>query len=175
MASFHLQSQQELTKYVSHYITLMLTLLFPFSFIQPLFPLKPPSTFLVWWFTDIRNSKWPGDSISFHFNGTFCCVLWWKHSSVVGVCTQLLSHVRLCNPMDCSLPGSAVQGTFQERILEQVAISSFRGSSQLRDWTHISCASWIVGQLLYHRATWEASCGCKDLYIHRKQRHKDEK
>ena len=45
----------------------------------------------------------------------------------------------LCNPMDCSLPGSSVHGIFQARILEWVGISSSRGSSQLRDWTHVSC------------------------------------
>ena len=30
----------------------------------------------------------------------------------------------LCNPMDCSLPGSSVHGVLQARILEWVAISS---------------------------------------------------
>ena len=39
----------------------------------------------------------------------------------------------LCNPKDCSLPGSSVHGIFQARILEWVAISFFRGSSQSRD------------------------------------------
>ena len=39
----------------------------------------------------------------------------------------------LCNPMDCSLPGSSVHGIFQARILEWVAIFFSRGSSQLRD------------------------------------------
>ena len=34
-----------------------------------------------------------------------------------------------CNPMDCSLPGSSAHGILQARILEWVAISSFRGSS----------------------------------------------
>ena len=33
------------------------------------------------------------------------------------------SHVWLCNPMDCSLPGSAVHGIFQARVLEWIAIS----------------------------------------------------
>ena len=31
----------------------------------------------------------------------------------------------LCNPMDCSLPGSSVHGILQARILEWVAISFF--------------------------------------------------
>ena len=35
---------------------------------------------------------------------------------------------------DYSLPGSSVHGILQARILEWVAISSFRGSSQSRDW-----------------------------------------
>ena len=35
----------------------------------------------------------------------------------------------LCDPMDCSLPGSSVHGIFQARILEWVAISFSRGSS----------------------------------------------
>ena len=39
------------------------------------------------------------------------------------------SCLALCNPMDCSLPGSSVHGIFQARILEWVVISSSRGSS----------------------------------------------
>ena len=41
----------------------------------------------------------------------------------------------LCNPMDCSLPGSSVHGIFQARVLEWVAISFSRGSSRPRDGT----------------------------------------
>ena len=44
----------------------------------------------------------------------------------------------LCDPMDCSLPGFSVHGTFQTRILEWVAISFSRGSSQPRDQTRVS-------------------------------------
>ena len=43
-----------------------------------------------------------------------------------------------CDSMDCSLPGSSVRGILQARILEWVAISFSRGSSQPRDWTHVS-------------------------------------
>ena len=45
----------------------------------------------------------------------------------------------LCNPMDCSLPGSSVHKILQARILECVAISFFRPASWLRDWTWITC------------------------------------
>ena len=55
-----------------------------------------------------------------------------------------------------SLPGSSVHGIFQARILVWVAISSSRGSSGPRDWTHISCISCTGKWILYHCATWEA-------------------
>ena len=38
------------------------------------------------------------------------------------------SHVQLCDPMDCSLPGSSVHGILQTRILEGVAMPSSKGS-----------------------------------------------
>ena len=46
-----------------------------------------------------------------------------------------------CNSMDCSTPGSSVCGIFQARILERVAISFSRGSSQPRVGTPASCTS----------------------------------
>ena len=49
-----------------------------------------------------------------------------------------LSCVQLCDPMDCSLPGSSVHGILQARILEWVAISFSRGSSRPRDQTWVS-------------------------------------
>ena len=47
----------------------------------------------------------------------------------------------LCNPMDCSAPGSSIHGIFQARILEYFAISFSRGSSQPRDQTWVSCTA----------------------------------
>ena len=49
-----------------------------------------------------------------------------------------LSRVRLCDPGDCSPPGSSVHGILQARILEWVAISFSRGSSRPRDQTQVS-------------------------------------
>ena len=51
----------------------------------------------------------------------------------------------LCDPRDCSPPGSSSHGIFQARILEWVAISSSRGSSQPRNSTHSSYTSCIAG------------------------------
>ena len=44
----------------------------------------------------------------------------------------------LCDPVDCSLPGSSVNGIFQARVLEWVAIAFPRGSSPPRDRTQVS-------------------------------------
>ena len=60
----------------------------------------------------------------------------------VPLCAQVLSHVWLCNPMDCNLPGSSVCGIFQARILEWVSIFYFRRSTQPRYWICVSCNSW---------------------------------
>ena len=60
----------------------------------------------------------------------------------------------LCNPMYCSLPHSSIRGIFQARILEWVAISFSRGSSQPKDQTQVSC---IVGRHFTIWATREAS------------------
>ena len=63
----------------------------------------------------------------------------------------------LCDTMDCHSPGSSAYWISQARILEWVAISSSRGSSWPKDQTHVPCVSYI-GQILYHLATWEATC-----------------
>ena len=46
---------------------------------------------------------------------------------------SLQSCPTLCDPMDCSLPGSSVLGIFQARVLEWVAISFSWGSFQPRN------------------------------------------
>ena len=71
-------------------------------------------------------------------------------------CLVAQSCPTLCNPMDCSPPGSSVHGIFQEGILEWVPISFSRGSSWLRDQTCISC---IGRQILYHWTTRKAHRG----------------
>ena len=70
------------------------------------------------------------------------------NSPLASMCAQ--SCPTLCDPTDCSPPGSSVHGVFQARILGWVAISSSRGSSQLRDQTHVSCVSCIGRWSLYH-------------------------
>ena len=61
----------------------------------------------------------------------------------VPMCSVTQSCPTLCDPMDCNPPGSSVHGIVQARTLEWVAISSPRGSSWPKDWTHVSCISCI--------------------------------
>ena len=55
----------------------------------------------------------------------------------------------LCSPTDYNLPGSSVHRISQARILEQVAISFSRGSSQPEDRTQVSCVSCTGRWILY--------------------------
>ena len=61
--------------------------------------------------------------------------------------------LNLCNSMDCSPSGSSVQGILQARMLEWVAISFSRKSSQPRDQTCVSC---IADVFFNHGASREA-------------------
>ena len=60
-----------------------------------------------------------------------------KSSGVGCHCLQL--RPTLCDPTDCSPPGSSVHGILQVRIPDSVAIPFPRRSSQSRDRTHVSC------------------------------------
>ena len=75
-------------------------------------------------------------------------------SSTFLACVKVAqSCLTLCNPMDCSLPGSSVLGILQARILEWVAIPFSRGSSRSRDQTQVS---YIAGGFFTNLATREA-------------------
>ena len=63
---------------------------------------------------------------------------------------SLQSFLTLCNPIDCSPPGSSDHETLQARILEWIAIPSSRGSSQPRDGNHLSYVSCISRWILDH-------------------------
>ena len=121
-------------------------------------PLLPASAW-TWW--EAKQSGWGGVSFLNMLVKLYMCVcvtnmvildlghnlIWWVDHLFFS--PHLLhpsesksevaqSRPTLCNPMDCSLPGSSARGIFQARILEWVAISFSRGSSQPRDWTQVS-------------------------------------
>ena len=72
-----------------------------------------------------------------------CSRVSWMGTGTMCLVAQLCP--TLCDPMDCSPPGSSVHGILQARILEWVAISFSRGSSSPRDQTQVSCVSCIEG------------------------------
>ena len=60
-------------------------------------------------------------------------------TAITRICVLVIpSCLTLCDPVDYSPPGSPVHGILQPRILEWVAISFSRGSSQPRDQTPVS-------------------------------------
>ena len=76
----------------------------------------------------------------------------------------------LCDPMDCSLPGSSLHGIFQARILEWVAIPSSRGSSWPRCWSWVSYISCFGRRVVYHYhhlGTWEGISIYKYVYMNK--------
>ena len=82
----------------------------------------------------------------------FCWAAFSLHLFFVVAVIQSLSHVRLCNPMDCSPPGFSVHEILQARLLEWDAVSLSSISFRPRDGTHVCC---IGRQILYHRDTFE--------------------
>ena len=95
---------------------------------------------------------------SFFFFWSFkLFILYW---GVLAKSLQLC--LTLCDPMDCSCPGSSVHGILQARILEWIVISSSRESSQSWDWTPFSYVSCIGRRVLYHQHHLEGFPGSSD-------------
>ena len=83
-----------------------------------------------------------------------CIVFNYNNLITVMVVVELLIRVRLFWDLtDCSPPGPSVHRISQVGLLQWVAISFSRGSSQPGDRTHVS---YIDRWILYHWATWEA-------------------
>ena len=77
-----------------------------------------------------------------HGGGATCgtSYMWKTRVGTFGnvLCLVTQSCATFCNPMDCTLPGSCVHGILQARILQRVAMPSYRGSSQPRDQSQVS-------------------------------------
>ena len=81
-------------------------------------------------------------------NHTQDTVLLWKVEVSTGWASKKVWKVKglvaqscptLCDPINCSPPGSSAHGILQARILEWVAVPSSRGSSPRGDRTRVSC------------------------------------
>ena len=117
------------------------------------------------WVTSLSGTLFPYPHILPAHLSTHSLTCWLTHLSIPSICKYCLriyhllngrakslqSCPPLCNPMDCSpWTGSFIHGILQARTLEWVAVPSSRGSSRLRDWTHVSYISCIGRQVLYH-------------------------
>ena len=91
----------------------------------------------------LSHQKWGNN-----FNNIVYIAQWVQFSTVTQLCPTL------CDPMDCSPPGSSVHGIFQAWILEWVAFPFSRESSWPRDRTQVSR---IVGRHFTVWATREAN------------------
>ena len=75
----------------------------------------------------------------------------------------------LWDTMNCSLTGSSIHGIFQARVLEWVAISFSRRSSQPRDWTQVShvvgrrFTIWATREVLFIIGDWNAKVGSQEI------------
>ena len=77
------------------------------------------------------------------------------------------SYPTLCDPMDCSLPGSSIHGIFQARVLEWVAISFSRVSFQTRDRTPVFL---IAGKTLLQADALLSHQGRRSAFSQRRRR-----
>ena len=83
---------------------------------------------------------------------------------VVCSCLVAQSCPTLCDPMDCSPPGSSVRETSQGRTLERITISSSRGSSKPRDRPlELTSPAWHLD----YWATWEPTYHYTRSQIHK--------
>ena len=117
------------------------------------YPLSPRSALLAWipTFSAVSSAHVPAVCLGGHY--VFSSVDQSPTYLVVVLVAQLCP--ALCDPMDCSPPGSVVHGILQGRVLEWVAIPFSRGSSWPRNWTRVSCitgrffAIWAIGNPIY--------------------------
>ena len=123
------------------------------------------------WTWALGSEKWqvvatgpPGSSPYWFRNGWLFI---FKDSSTLSQSWLFVTQscLTLCNPIIYSPPGSSVHGILQARILEWVAISFSRGSSQPRMELTSPESSWIDRRVLHHWATREAQVDYLDCII----------
>ena len=101
---------------------------------------------------------------------------WWEWSRVLVICEVVgglvaKSCLSLCDPMDCSLPGSSALGILQPRILEWVAVSFSRGSFQPMNWSQVSCivgrsfTNWAMREIIWEQVQLFSLCKQRSLFF----------
>ena len=99
-------------------------------------------------------------------------------STVILRAESLQSYLTLCNPMDCSSPGSSVLGILQARILEWAILVSTMSSSNwrvssIRSFPNaaFSLRSYVKGPTCASNATWLPYCIAQSP-VRRQKSHK---
>ena len=117
----------------------------------PAFP--PPLLFFrqqLSWGDCLVGCCWKSGSLTWAGVQVSCCVYSFAYFCVL----VAQSCLTLCDPMDCSAPGSSVHRNLQARTLEWVSVFFSRGSSRPRDRTQVSCiagrffALWVTKEVL---------------------------
>ena len=129
-------------------------LFFPFEFSD--FLLLDFLSFKMLWFSFLFFLNFYWNRLALHCCVIFCCtVMWTCHLCLCVLVTQLCPS--LCDPTDCSPPGSSVHGIFQPRLLKCIAISSSMASFWPSGYqTQVSCVSCIAGGFFTHWAIGQA-------------------
>ena len=73
----------------------------------------------------------------------FGAIIWYKSDRHFSEVAQ--SCPTLCDPVDCSLPGSSVHGILQARILEWVAIRPFKYPSKMLQSRSVHPLAYMFG------------------------------
>ena len=85
---------------------------------------------------------------------------YWVHFGLIPLeCVHAQSCLTLCNPMDCSTPGSSSLGFPKQEYWSRLPFSFSRGSSWPSDRALASCFSYAGRQILCHWVTREARAG----------------
>ena len=102
-------------------------------------------------------------------------------------CLAAQSCPTLCDPTDCSPPGSSVHGDSPGKNTGVGCHAFLQGSSQSRDQTHVSCSSCTSGRFFtaeplgkaiydnlnhskynyFNESTWKSSHLCYCMHIHK--------
>ena len=119
--------------------------------------------------------RWKERDCRWLIHGTFMRYTWKSHTSLWCSCAQL--HLTLCNPMDCSPPGSSVHGIFQARILEWGChflcqrIFLIQEIKPRSPESPALAARFFFFFFFYHWATWEALHHSAHFPLARTQSH----
>ena len=106
-------------------------------------PQSSPCAWLVLWHCDLRSG--PKNTWTWVMLCHFQKWLTRGSTCILHCCCCLLSHVWLWDSMDGGSSGSSIHGILQARMLDCLAISFSRGSSQPRNRTHVSCLGrWVL-------------------------------